>query len=507
VLAYVLIPSHVVIGKRLIDGIPPLLPNLSNSPPSVPSSAQHSECEAIHNTFKYMNIGPSIESASNAAWNGFRRLENGSEVCFYQTEADVVHVVRNFIESVITALQLDLQIGAEIGIQHIRPDICALTIENLLVGVVEVKKPGDDILKQPTVLGELYDQMMLVAGFYGTGPVCGILTTGAEWVVAWFPEDDDYFSSDIVDAGSTGSAGLATPTKSGSELKRNSPPGNTPSQQKGEDGLHTIIDQGGAEEDTGTEEFVPPGGGSRTRQLSTWSMTCPEGESASQLLGGVCTALTRMAAARRGCYRGGPSRCLFKLHKEVQSITWHPASYDESIGRVNFDQYPRSTTKTLLALEDLGRGSSGKAWLCATTSMTSAVCVLKYHNKQDNSRLEREKVYWGSIYPEFKQQVSVDMWSGSLALMMPHFATIQEDHRLRYKDDIENLLREKFVAKSLVHTDVRWRNIGCYENAKRERTVVLYDLDGVQEYNVEKHADWVEIALKSLFSDGDEAVL
>ncbi len=39
-----------------------------------------------------------------------------------------------------------------------------------LVGVVEVKKPGNNVLLEPTVLGELLDQMML-EGFYGMGPV------------------------------------------------------------------------------------------------------------------------------------------------------------------------------------------------------------------------------------------------------------------------------------------------------------------------------------------------
>lgn len=58
-----------------------------------------------------------------------------------------------------------------------------------LVGVVEVKKPGASVLSEPTVLGELLDQMLLVEGFYGMGPVIGILTTGEEWLVSWFPAD------------------------------------------------------------------------------------------------------------------------------------------------------------------------------------------------------------------------------------------------------------------------------------------------------------------------------
>ena len=57
------------------------------------------------------------------------------------------------------------------------------------MGVVEVKKPGYNVLLQPTVQGELMDQMLLVEGFYGMGPVIGILTTAEEWLVSWFPVD------------------------------------------------------------------------------------------------------------------------------------------------------------------------------------------------------------------------------------------------------------------------------------------------------------------------------
>jgi hypothetical protein len=39
----------------------------------------------------------------------------------------------------------------------------------------------------PTVLGELLDQMLLVEGFYCSGPVICILPSGEEWLVAWFP--------------------------------------------------------------------------------------------------------------------------------------------------------------------------------------------------------------------------------------------------------------------------------------------------------------------------------
>lgn len=57
------------------------------------------------------------------------------------------------------------------------------------MAVVEVKKPRRNVLLEPTVLGEILDQMLLVEGFYGMGPVIGILTTAEEWILSWFPVD------------------------------------------------------------------------------------------------------------------------------------------------------------------------------------------------------------------------------------------------------------------------------------------------------------------------------
>ena len=86
---------------------------------------------------------------------------------------------------------LNLNFNAEVSIKQIRPDLCVLLMGIYLVGVVEVKKPGNNVLLEPTVLGELMDQMLLVEGFYGMGPVIGILTTAEGWLVSWFPVDSD----------------------------------------------------------------------------------------------------------------------------------------------------------------------------------------------------------------------------------------------------------------------------------------------------------------------------
>eukprot|EP00975_Prorocentrum_lima_P028168 5921552-Prorocentrum_lima.AAC.1 len=74
--------------------------------------------------------------------------------------------------------------------------------------------------------------MLLVEGFYGMGPVIGILTTAEEWLVSWFPVDSGALA--LVDPPE---ASFTTPVKqkpssTSIETKGHSPPGGTPSQQR-----------------------------------------------------------------------------------------------------------------------------------------------------------------------------------------------------------------------------------------------------------------------------------
>jgi len=109
---------------------------------------------------------------------------DGVKFRYYSSEDDIVYLVRRYLESILSALNLPLDFNAEVTIKQIRPDICVLLMGMYLVGVVEVKNPGNNVLLEPTVLGELIDQMLLVEGFYGMGPVIGILTTAEEWLVS-----------------------------------------------------------------------------------------------------------------------------------------------------------------------------------------------------------------------------------------------------------------------------------------------------------------------------------
>lgn len=400
------------------------------------------------------------------------------------------------MEDIIKAMNLTFRLVTDFGIKFVRPDIAVLTLANHMVGVIEIKKPGlqaESILLSPTVVGELFDQMMLVEGFYMSGPVCGILTTGMEWMVCWFAEDDSIFGASFDFVRSDGTD--RTPTKP-RDSAADSTPG-TPSQTRGDWGreLTTPSSESGVDPVSEPRSFK--------RVLHATSIIRSVGNS-DALLQLMYTALARMSTVHLSHRPGVPS-CLFLFLKNSNSVSWSPEGYDAARLRLSEveNAFPLRSTTRLVALEDLGRGSSGKAWLACTNSPKNAsLCVLKFSNRADEAgALERECGHWIYIYPEFADMVRVEKWSGSPALLMPHFAVIHDEFREGMKEEVAKLL-QRFVDSGFVHTDVNWRNLGYYMK-EGDKVPVLFDLDGAQ--NIENAgksfdvSDWIASSMLTLF--------
>ncbi len=490
-------------GKRLRDGFPYLHQDVTCSSPYIPSPDEHQPCERlIKNLPCTVPVADSVKNASNSVWKSPELVVSGGDSLSYGSEADIVHIVRNYLEDILTALNLPLTFKAEITIHRVRPDLCVLMLKMYLVGVIEIKKPGRTILAKPTVLGELFDQMVLVEGFFGMGPAIGILTTGEHWVVSWFPVDNDNIAN-LSSQQYTSS--FSTPTKSVSsvgsidESVRFSPVGGTPSQRTGSihtiDALQDIEEEEEQQYDDNVEINTPV-----ERRLCT-TQTLSIYDDPEYVLQVLCSAFYMMALSQMNHRGGRHSQCLLKFHKNSKSVTFHPASHISIYELLDFDKFPTKSVKNLLAIEDLGRGSTGKAWLCATvTSQRASVCVLKFDNKDalNSSNLSYEHRMWKELYPEFANLVRVEMWSGAEALVMPHFACILEHERDQYIDDIQSLLIRRFKDLDKVHTDVKWRNIGKYLRKDGKTSVVLYDLRAVVDYNESEHKYWIENAIRNL---------
>jgi hypothetical protein len=478
------------IDAKLEDGIPGMRENLTRSPPSVPTENEHASCSRNVEDLPYTaTITDNILGAANTVWRSHR------DCLIYGSEDDIAYFVRRYLEDILVALKLPLNFSSEVTIKQIRPDICVLLAGMYLVGVVEVKKPGGNVLLKPTVLGELLDQMLLVEGFYGMGPVIGILTTAEEWIVSWFPIDSATLVQLEVEKQST--APLSTPLKSASnatsEAEDNSPPGSTPSQRSGT--VHTLdiageISSGHGDDNTEPSQHME-------RVLCTTDVVNIY-KDPKRVLKLLCSAFQVMAKSNLH-HRPKLSRCLLKFHKGIQTVTFHPVSHDEMHAEVDFDKFPNMNVKTLVALEDLGTGSTGRAWLCVTVTK-KAVCVLKFDNKHANSNnLANEKEMWLVLYPEFSLMIKVELWSGADALVMPHFSTVLVSERKVYTDEVFAALT-KIQAKGKVHRDVRWRNIGKYKSGGSV-VIVVYDLHDVVNYDDDAHSAWISDAMTALYND------
>ena len=492
-------PNAVAAGKRILDGLPPLKQILTTSMGSIPQECEHKICErSLQSDFFLYEVPETVRLYPSRIW---AEVNSGGMELKYATEADIVGFVKIFLRDIIVAMELNFTLVNDLSIKNIAPDICVVTDGHRLVGVIEVKKRCQDILIQPTVLGELFDQMLLLEGFYCSGPVIGILTTLEEWVFAWFAADHSHFTT-VSDESQAGKSSFLTPAKAeGIPHYRYSPPGNTPSQRSGK--IHTLEV---AESEDEREEYLQS---YDDRILHTTEVLNSQVEF-HNVLRHLFTAFKRMNEVRLNHTVGVP-RCLFRLHKGEEGITWHPISRIpidvENLSAINVCS--RNNVKHLVAVEDLGRGGSGKVWLtCTVSSRKPTICVLKFHNKNSTPILNQEKCSWDTVYPEFQSITSVDTWSGSTALKMPHFCSISSDEdRAFFKQRIEDMMRDRFHSHGLVHRDVRWRNIGVYERKKEgknggtERVPVLYDLESVRSFVETEDSGWIEKAMAQLYPE------
>lgn len=482
-----------VIQKSLSDGIPPMEQVISESGASIPPESQHASCEhKIMDIFSLQSVSMEVQRYPSSLWN---QIIIGQRNLHYTTEEDVVSFVKIFLRDIANAMGIPLVMASDFGIKHVAPDICVLTLGSRLVGVIEIKKHQENVLEMPTVLGELFDHMILVEGFYMSGPVIGILTTLVDWLFCWFPADTAHFSSELKRY--TPTSALLTPQKASAPVgDSTSPPRDTPSRTNR--WSHSV--ELPAEDDhEDPDEFV------LTEETIKRALhTSPAINAYTQydlLLQYLCSAFTRMTQVTLN-QRGGVPRSLFKLHQGKDTcpkISFHALhGMPFEVESIRSNNFPRANTKMLLALEDLGRGSTGKAWLCCTLSASPALCVLKFGNNSGSVRLNQEKRWWDEVYPHFEHMTKVEVWGGSEALVMPHVCAIPEDERGEFRDRIHALLLNTFHQRGFRHMDVAWRNIGFTVSTNNEKLPVLFDLERISR-EVESE-DWVTEALSRLFN-------
>lgn len=168
---------------------------------------------------------------------------------------------------------------------------------------------------------------------------------------------------------------------------------------------------------------------------------------------------------------------------------------DDITSSVAFYRTTKLTKKNLLyAIRDLGIGRDGHAWLCLTSlrkKNTLYPYVLKFWaNLTTPSMLKHECTLWNIVFPEF--EVCLETWSKHDALRMPYFPPFLPSERAEALTAIEAVLRDRFVAKAIMHDDVAWRNIG----KTADKSPVIFDFaSATPEHKDDK---WVNEAIEGL---------
>lgn len=213
----------------------------------------------------------------------------------------------------------------------------------------------------------------------------------------------------------------------------------------------------------------------------------------------------------------------FKKNGKKSDVFW---STDlKRVKKFHMDYVATARAVYYHAVEDLGRGMSGRVWLVVTSSGRTCVGKLPSTSKNDkewevripictrpdvvvSSRtcrffirkalVHKEARQWHEIYPEFKSGVKVETWSGRLALRMPHFGAIPFEDRHSHIDAVAKVLTTKFHATGRKHMDVKWKNIGRYRTEDGGMEVVVYDLGLVERLADGEDKTWIQTALKDL---------
>jgi hypothetical protein len=468
---------------------------LSRSDPHVPSAAQHSPCAITVEDFYTIKVPAHVLRGYSCVWDICNRCDKSLH---YAGVTDVAFAVNIFITTYLNAMGLyDVRLASEFSLTYLRSNIPVITYNDRPIGVIVVKKPtleGRNALLEPTVIGELYDQMQFIKSFYNSCPVCGILTTGAEWMVCWYRDDNIIFKSPL-NVAALVTTPLNPDTNPSSE---SSPTRETPSLENEKHGL-LVSAQIRAEESSDKAEITVI---EELRELSGTRILSmlDDKDEAVKVIYSALLRMTDVASNDAVPYHKGEHTSSYVVFlKDEPGVLWHTMSEGDAHNNIS-TAMPAKNTKRLLALADLGRGASGIAYLTRSLSSTNAgVCVLKISNdRRDDERVKREYAAWGLIYPQL--EVRLEKWTGSLALLMPHFSTVLDDQKDLIKDDLKKLLQVQFHNRCKVHSDVEWRNIGYNLDAEGKRIPVLFDLDAVVDYSEEKHMNWIDDAMEKLYS-------
>jgi hypothetical protein len=95
-----------------------------------------------------------LEPYSSIPWNSDEEIRT-----------QVVLAMKDTIEA--AGLQGKIELKIDPGIFREQPNLWVIMVSGFRIGVVDVKKPGENVMSNPKVWGQLYDYLLRLSSFYG----------------------------------------------------------------------------------------------------------------------------------------------------------------------------------------------------------------------------------------------------------------------------------------------------------------------------------------------------
>lgn len=433
------VEKTVEVVSILDYGLPPLGSQRGSS--SEPSESQdHSSATLVQRDFKLLrNVHYYYHTST--IWAGLHRQ---SDCLHWGSESDIQFHVRRVLEDIIIAAGLYniVMCFSELGVAQLCVDIWVVLANDIPIGVVEVKKPGKDIMESTRVHGQICDYMLRLRHFYGIAWVFGIVSTYKQWRFYWLPDCSD----------------IAATT----EIKTEPSQGNLeqPAVVPAFDQHVYLADQ--------DRPKTPV-----KRQVCGSEVLEWDNQELPHLL--VSVLLKMYYSPKCRVKLADPMR----HYIVVTPASWFWSSLPHGFS-LNFGGFPAKQTRNLFLLQDLRAGVHGRVWLACNGG--GAVCVLKFAvvkpsstnpDAEACSALEAEAIIWKNVW---KLPVSVQKWCNHYALMMPYVLPV-DDEQWETPEVVDAVKKavDKLARAGYLHDDLNRRHVGLYQHDGILKAV-LFDL-------------------------------
>ena len=318
------------------------------------------------------------------------------------SENDICNIIQVLLKLVVMALCIDdIKLLSELGVFYLFPDLWILSVNNITIGFVEVKKKNVD-LNDTHILGQVFDYLMILKNHFSLDYAFGILTNYDNWRVCWLPDADCIAAKDNCNE----SDGNATSIYHSSA--------DIPLYAKVQESEKDNISE---EEDNILEDP------NLERKFNATRLCTSLHGNGKTLLQLIVSAIKKMYTFVHPIH-GAKLISMSRKYTVLTPDTWIWVSSPFSTGAaLDYSKMPHHKTKNFFILKPIGKGLNGKVWLACSKQLEA--CAIKIKQCKDplkeKEEAEEEANKWTLLGYNRSRAVRLN---GKYAIVMPIFVHV-----------------------------------------------------------------------------------